>query len=233
MPPSDLTPTRVHAWNVSVQRQVGDNMAVSASYIGNYTTNLWDVVTGNPGIIPAGVSPTGPCTLNTETGPQTFPNCSAAPLDIRRELTQQNPAIGRFIGFLDYFTDHGHAEIQRPPAVGSAPRSNGLTSARTTRCRNAMGHPSRGGGTATPASGYMTARVAAESAGRCGGAARPRLRPCDTDRRHIFTMSATVQSPEFDSTRRAAARIRLASVGQFPRVVRQAADRSRQAWIGR
>ena len=25
-------------------------MAVSASYIGNYTTNLWDVVTGNPGM---------------------------------------------------------------------------------------------------------------------------------------------------------------------------------------
>ena len=64
------------------------NTAVSASYIGNYTTNLWDVVTGNPGTIPAGASPTGPCTLNTPTGPQTFANCSAAPLDMRREITQ-------------------------------------------------------------------------------------------------------------------------------------------------
>src|SRR5688572_5577952 len=95
--PTDLDTTRVHAWNVSVQRQIGDSMSVSASYIGNYTTNLWDVVTGNPATIPAGSAPTGPCTLNTLTGPQTFPNCSAAPVDTRREITQANPAVGRFI----------------------------------------------------------------------------------------------------------------------------------------
>ena len=107
MPPSDLETTRVHNWNVSVQRQFGSDMAVSASYIGNYTTNLWDVVTGNPGIIPGGGSPTGPCTVNTVNGPQTVANCSTASLDMRREITQLNPQTGRFIGFLDYFTDHG------------------------------------------------------------------------------------------------------------------------------
>ena len=159
------TPTRVHSWNASVQQQVGDNMAVSASYIGNYTTNLWDVVTGNPGVIPAGASPTGPCTLNTVTGPQTFPNCSAAPLDVRREITQANPAIGRFIGFLDYFTDHGTQKynglllsFQRRAVQRAQSSSANYT---LSKCE---GHPSGGGGTANAGKRVHDARVAAQSA---------------------------------------------------------------------
>ena len=105
--PSDLTNTRVHNWNVAVQRQIGSDMAVSASYIGNYTTNLWDVVTGNPGTIPGG-NPAAPCTLRLPTGAtQTFTPCQSAPLDLRREISQADPTVGRFIGFLDYFTDTG------------------------------------------------------------------------------------------------------------------------------
>ena len=46
--------------------------------------------------------------------------------------------------------------------------------------------------------------------------------PCDSDRRHIFALSGTVQSPEFDSTALRDARIRLAALGQLPRLVRQA-----------
>ena len=46
VPPSDIETTRVHSWNASLQRQFGNDLAVSASYIGNYTLNLWDVVTG-------------------------------------------------------------------------------------------------------------------------------------------------------------------------------------------
>ncbi len=75
--PYDLDTTRIHSWNLGVQRQIGDNMGVSASYLGNYLMNVWGDVTGNPGIIPAGRdSPTGPCTLRNParaTGTQTYP----------------------------------------------------------------------------------------------------------------------------------------------------------------
>ena len=63
--PYDLKTTRVHSWNVGLQRQIGDNMGVSATYLGNYLMNVWGDVTGNPGIIPAGAPATGPCTLAT------------------------------------------------------------------------------------------------------------------------------------------------------------------------
>jgi carboxypeptidase family protein len=198
--PVDLDTTRVHAWNVSVQRQIGDNMAVSASYIGNYTTNLWDVVTGNPGTIPAGSSPTGPCMLNTATGPQTFANCSAAPLDTRREITQLNPAIGRSIGFLDYFTDYGHQQynglllsFQRRAANGRSFNANYTLS----KCE---GHPSGGGGTANVGSGYMTPVSVFNPPADAEARLDRDYGPCDADRRHIAALSGVIQSPEFDST---------------------------------
>jgi len=199
--PSDLKTTRVHSWNVALQRQIGNDTAVSASYIGNYTTNLWDVVTGNPGTIPAGASPTGPCTLNTVTGPQTFANCSAAPLDTRREITQLNPAIGRFIGFLDFFTDTGTQKYNGMLLQVQRRASNGMSASANYTLSKCEGHPSGGGGTANVASGYMTPSSIINPPSESELERRLDLDygPCDQDRRHILALSGTVQSPQFDS----------------------------------
>ena len=202
VPPSDLDNTKVHSWNLSVQQQLGSNMAVSASYIGNYTANLWDVVTGNPGIIPAGASPTGPCTLNTTTGPRTFANCSAAPLDIRRELYQANPVTGQFIGFLDYFTDHGTQKynglllsIQRRTANGVGASANYTLS----KCE---GHPTQGGTTPNVNSGYMlpVSLINPPSEEEIERRLDESYGPCDSDRRHIFNLTLTAETPEFDNS---------------------------------
>ena len=200
--PSDLDTTRVHSWNVSVQRQVGTDMALSASYIGNYTTNLWDVVTGNPGTIPGGGSPTGPCTLNTVTGPQTVANCSAASLDSRREITQANPAVGRFIGFLDYFTDTGTQKYNGLLLQLQRRAANGINLGANYTLSKCEGHPSGGGGTANVASGYMVPVPILNPPSE--DEAKRRLDmdygPCSQDRRHIFALTGTVQSPEFANT---------------------------------
>ena len=197
--PSDLDTTRVHSWNLSLQRQMGDNTAVSASYIGNHTTNLWDVVTGNPGSIPAGASPTGPCTLNTATGPQTFANCSAAPLDTRREITQLNPAVGRFIGFLDYFTDTGTQQYNGLLLQIQRRAANGMNAGANYTLSKCEGHPSGGGGTANVASGYMTPVSIINPPDAAEAERRLDLDygPCNQDRRHVFALSGSVQSPEF------------------------------------
>jgi hypothetical protein len=197
--PQDLDTTRVHNWNLSVQRQVGNDMAVSASYIGNYSTNLWDVVTGNPGIIPGGGSPTGPCTINTVTGPQTVPNCSAASLDSRRELTQFNPQVGRLIGFLDYFTDFGTQKynglllaVQR--RVGSGLNAN--VNYTLSKCE---GHPTQGGSTSNVASGYMMPVSIFNPPSDADERLDADYGPCENDRRHIFNSSVTVETPQFGS----------------------------------
>ena len=197
-PPSDLDPTRVHSYNVALQRQVGTNMAVSASYLGNYTQNLWEVVTGNPGVIPAGVSPTGPCTLNTETGPQTFPNCSAAPLPTRREITQANPAVGRFIGFLDYFTDHGTQKYNGLLLSFERRDPDGLTAGANYTLSKCMGHPTQGGSTSNAGSGYMLPVSIVNPPADADERLDRDYGPCDADRRHIMALSATLASPQLD-----------------------------------
>jgi hypothetical protein len=205
--PSDLETTRVHSWNLSVQRQLGSDMAVSASYIGNYTTNLWDVVTGNPGTIPEGASPTGPCTLNTLTGPRTFPNCSQAPLDIgaagvgRRMIAQANPEVGRFIGFLDYFTDTGTQKYNGLLLQVQRRAANGVNIGANYTISKCEGHPSGGGGTANVASGYMVPVPIIDPPDEAERERRLDMDygPCSQDRRHIFSFSGTVQSPQFAS----------------------------------
>jgi len=196
--PQDLHTTRVHNWNLSLQRQIGSNMAVSASYLGNYSTHLWDVVTGNPGIVPGGGSPTGPCTINTVTGPQTVANCSTASLDSRRELTQFNPNIGRLIGFLDYFTDFGTQKYNG--LLLSMTRRAGTNSVGVnytlSKCE---GHPTQGGSTSNVASGYMIPVSLFNPPADRDARLNADYGPCDNDRRHIFNLSATVETPQFMS----------------------------------
>ncbi len=196
-PPSTLDPTRVHSWNASVQRQIGANMAVSASYLGNRSNNLWDVVTGNPGAIPAGVAPTGPCTLRTETGTQTFPNCSAAPLPVRREISQADPAVGRFIGFLDYFTDHGTQKYNGLLLSFERRDPGGLTAGVNYTLSKCTGHPTQGGSTSNAGSGYMLPVSIINPPADADERLDRDYGPCDMDRRHIFALSATLASPQF------------------------------------
>jgi carboxypeptidase family protein len=196
--PRDLDTTRVHSWNASIQRQIGNNTAVSASYIGNYTANLWDVVVGNPGTIPGG-SPTGPCTLRTTTGPQTFANCSQAPLDVRREISQLDPAVGQYIGYLDFFTDTGHQQYHGLLIQVQRRATNGLSAGGVYTLSKCEGHPSGGGGTANVASGYTRpiSIINPPSDEEIQNRLDLDYGPCNTDRRHIFTVNGTIQSPEF------------------------------------
>ncbi|MBI4485957.1 MAG: TonB-dependent receptor, partial [Acidobacteria bacterium] len=154
--PPDLDTTRVHSWNVGVQQQVGANMAVSASYLGNYLMNAWGDVTGNPGVFPAGSSPTGPCTLNTATGPRTYANCSQAPLNLRREVTQANPAVGDYIGYLDWFTDEGWQRYHGLMLSFQRRTTSGLSSNvnyTVSTCEGLL--VNQGAGPTNPGTGYL------------------------------------------------------------------------------
>ena len=204
--PYDLETTRVHNWNLGIQQQVGDNMAVSASYLGNRLTNVWGDVTGNPGTLPAGLaSPTSPCTLRDPAAPggmRTFPNCSAAPIDVRRELTQANPAVGQYIGYLDWVTDAGWQEyhglllsFQRRAAGGVATSANYTWS-------NCEGLINQGGSPLNVGTGYMipVSLINPPSEAEMEQIFEADRGPCSNNRRHIFNMTASVETPEFANT---------------------------------
>ena len=48
--PSDIKPPRQQSWNLSVQRQIGNDMAVSATYIGTYSRSAVERALAQPGV---------------------------------------------------------------------------------------------------------------------------------------------------------------------------------------
>ena len=95
---------RAQQWNVMVEQQLGTSWGVSASYLGSYSDRLWAQTALNPGVF-LGL---GPCTLNTATGPRSYPVCSTnANLNQRRVLSLQDPIKSAQIGALDLNSDVG------------------------------------------------------------------------------------------------------------------------------
>src|SRR4029077_5843442 len=62
-------PPYVNQWNLSIQRQFGTDWLVSANYLGNSSIHLQTSNLLNPAVFLG----TGPCTLQTATGPVSYP----------------------------------------------------------------------------------------------------------------------------------------------------------------
>jgi hypothetical protein len=179
----DLKLPRQQSWNVSFQRQMGDNLAVSASYLGSYSDRLWNVRSLNPAVyIP------GSCTLQTNSGPQFFATCSTlATTDLRRVLTMQNYSVGRFLGVVDEHTAIGTQTYNGLVLSLNRRSANGLTAGANYTLSKCMGMPTQGGGTPNVNSGYTDPNNPERDRG-----------PCDSDRRHNFNLTASAQTPQFD-----------------------------------
>jgi hypothetical protein len=200
--PRDLETTRVHSWNVGVQQQIGENMGVSVSYLGNRMTNVWGTVAGNPGTIPAS-PPTGPCTLRNPAAPggtQTYPNCSAAPIDVRREITQADPEVGQYIGYLDWVTDAGWQQyhgvllsVQRRAANGISTNVNYTISA----CEGLV---TQGGGPLNVGTGYTQSVSLINPPADADERFESDKGNCGDWRRHILNLTASVETPQFANT---------------------------------
>jgi hypothetical protein len=202
--PYDLETTRVHSWNAGVQQQLGENMGVSASYLGNYLLNVWGDVTGNPGVLPAGLaSPTSPCTLRDPSAPggtRTFPNCSTAPIDVRRELTQANPAVGQYIGYLDWVTDYGWQRYHGMLLSLQRRSSSGITATLNYTLSKCRGLISQGGGPLNVGTGYMLPVSLINPPANPKELFDADEGPCANSPTHIFNVNASVETPQFANT---------------------------------
>jgi hypothetical protein len=201
--PYDLDTTRVHSWNVGVQRQIGDNTGVSASYLGNYLSNVWGVVTGNPGIIPAGTAATGPCTLRNPASPggtTTYPNCSAAPLDVRRQLTQVNSAVGQYIGYMDWVTDAGWQRYHGLLLSLERRLLNGISTNANYTLSTCRGLINQGGTPLNVGTGYMLPVSLIDTPADAQARFEADEGPCANSPRHVLNLTASVESPQFSNT---------------------------------
>lgn len=100
--PLHIRPTYMQQWNLTYERQLGNNWIVTASYLGNHTVHKWlsqelDTAVYIPGNCAAGqygLTAAGPCSTVANTNQ-------------RLRLALQNPTWGPYYGALDTPYDDG------------------------------------------------------------------------------------------------------------------------------
>jgi hypothetical protein len=179
---SNIDSPRVQSWNVTLERQLGEDWGLAASYLGSYTDRLWVQIQQNPGVF-LGL---GPCVINGRS----FPVCStAANLNERRvlSLSGENPAAAALIGNLDLHTSIGtqsyrglRLSFRRRAATGISLNSN-YTISRCYGDNTTGGFPQLAQGPTNPAN---------PDADRGH---------CDQDRTHIGNLTVGVETPQLDN----------------------------------
>jgi hypothetical protein len=206
---------RVTHWNLSVQRQLGEQWLVSANYIGDATRHLWGTQPLNPGVfIPGVADANGRCFLNG----QPVRSFTLAPgatctttgnIDVRR--------VFMLDGSIPLETARQYGAVNRIDTGGTA-SYNGLVLSVQRRAANGItingnytwshcisnwwsSEANSGDGTTS----WQTADRSIERGNCIAGAA---------DRRHIFNTSVVAETPQFSNStlRRVASNWHLSSI---------------------
>jgi hypothetical protein len=211
----DTPNTRVHQWNVSLQRQLGTNWAVSATYLGSMTDHLWGTRQLNPAIYIPGVGDAnGNCIYNGRPAPFTVrpgAACSStANTNQRRRLFLENPQTGQYFGTVNLIDPNGTASYKGLLLSVSRRAARGLTlngNYTLSHCISDAGG-SDVGNSGSANGGYVNPET--RDRGNClSNSSSP-------DRRHNFNLSASIATPEFSN---GAARA-LASGWRFSPLIR-------------
>jgi hypothetical protein len=177
----DINSPRVQSWNVTLEKQIGSDWAVSASYLGSYSDRLWNQVATNPGVF-LGL---GPCTL----GGVFYATCTTnANLNARRVLTlsNENPAAANLIGNLDLHTDLGSQQYRGMKLSFQRRGASGVSLGGNYTLSRCYGDATTGGFPQL-ASGYTDPSNPAFDRGHC-----------DQDRTHLATVNVGAQMPAFN-----------------------------------
>jgi hypothetical protein len=180
--PLDFKPMYLNQWNLSMQRQLGRDWLVTANYLGNSTLHLFTSNQANPGVF-LGV---GPCTIAGVT----YSTCSTtANINQRRLLNLLNPSQGQYYAGTAYADDGATAcyealflSVQKRLSGGTTLLANYTWS----HCISDVIDAQIGSG------GTSVAAVP-------GNRRRYRSNCQTSDQRHVFNLSAVVQSPKFQS----------------------------------
>ena len=127
----------------------------------------------------------GPCTLNTATGPRTFPVCSTnANLNERRRLSLENPIKSAQIGALDLNSDVGWQKYHGLKLAARHRTANGVSLNGSYTLSKCKGTPTTNAFNQTSA-GYTNPDDPDVDAGYC-----------DQDRKHLGSLNMGYQTPE-------------------------------------
>ena len=171
---------RVQSWNATIEQQLGTQWGLSVAYLGSHSDRLWNAIALNPGVYMG----LGPCTINGVA----YPVCSTnANLNQRRVLYQQNPREAIGLGALDLNTDVGYQNYSGVKFAAQRRSTGGVSLNANYTLSKCTGTPQNPRFNQSSA-GYLDPNNPSFDEGYC-----------DQDRRHIATMTAGYETPEFGS----------------------------------
>ena len=194
----DMKTPYVDLWNVTVERQLSASWVVSAGYVGSHTANILESTplnNANPAVTVArdvngNVLPNGTC--NPAGAAAAFQTCMTQFVNQRRPIYLANPAVGQYYGALDAYVTDGTQRYNGMLLTIGRRSARGLTVNANYTLSHCFGSPDgSGGGTANLGTGYNDPNNPHFDDGNCV-----------SDRRHVFTLTAGAETPQFE--RRAA-----------------------------
>lgn len=189
----NIKTTTVNQWNFGVQRQVGNNMMVSATYVGSETAHLWGTFQLNPGTIVPSSYALGTCPAGVTA------NCnSTSNLNQRRVLYLQNPQEGQYIGYMDQVADGGTASYNGLILAFQRRLTKGLSIDVNYTWSHCIGDQADGSSLPGGGAGYTIPSDRRFDRGDCSSASATAGLE-SSDRRHIFNLSVVGQAPQFQN----------------------------------
>jgi hypothetical protein len=183
----DSPTMKVAQWNLSVQKQIGTDWLVSATYLGNGTTHLWTAQNINPPVF-LGL---GPCTLNGIS----YPTCSStANTNQRRRFSLENPQTGQYFGAVIHTDTGGTASYNGVIVSVQRRASRGVTINANYTWSHCISDPwgTSDAGSKLNFQGYTNPDNRRFDRGNCTIGT--------IDQRHLFNLSAVAETPRFSNS---------------------------------
>ena len=189
----NLKTTQVHQWNAVIQRQLGNDWVISATYTGSQTSHLLSSYQANPGLIlpcPNGAAVT---TCNT-----------AGNLNSRRLFTVKNYPGNLAYANMDILDSGGTSTYNGLILAVQKRLSKGLSTSANYTWSHCLGDLTIGNSTGNAGGGYQMLDTSSGSG--LPGNRRYDRGPCQSieiggtfssDRRHIFNWTNVYETPKF------------------------------------
>ena len=177
----NIHPTTVQSYNASVQRQIGSNWVASASYIGAYTTHLWNMKALNYGLTSVTSAVLNGSLVTCVPSAANFGTCMNSILQQRRVLSQIDPVNGVLIANLDAHDDSGW-ERYNGVLLSVERRGSRVSYSANYTLSKCSGLPSQQ--LPNVQSGWTDPNNPSFDEGAC-----------DVDRRHVANVTASYQTP--------------------------------------
>jgi hypothetical protein len=187
----DLKTTAVYNWNLGIQRQINTRLFVSASYAGNHTIHMWNLIELNPAIYFAGnANANGQCFAQGLTL-STAPNAACSTTgntNQRRLLNLQNAAAAQNISFLTQYDDSATQNYHGFLLNTGVRAGRNLNVSANYTWSHCVGDATVGNSVPNPGANYPHMDNRRLDRG-----------PCSGDRRQIFNLTPVVRTPTFNN----------------------------------